>query len=239
MVLLLAHEFIRASSSSSSSSSQCMLFVHGMLARRQNLRSFAKMFVNSMKQDALLVDLRGHGESASGEGPHTVQACADDLHVLTKRLNVSTVFGHSFGGKVGLVYCAQAKSSTCVVLDSPPGPWVDTWADRDSVGRLLGILPTLEFHSKVELADKLQNEHHFSAMVALWMTTNFKAPGQFVFDVETCKALFQDYADLDLFPQLRNWVDSNVCFVRAERNPVWTSDLQARMASLPGNVQMR
>jgi len=204
---LLAHEVLQHVPGRSSAKPS-LLFLHGMLARRQNLRSFARLFVDSYEADAILVDHRGHGDSDAMIPPHTIQACAEDLRNLLVTLPVSpvgTVIGHSFGGKVAIEYSNIAQPvKACVVLDCPPGPWVDIDADRDSVARLLALLPRLTpVSSKAELANELEVTHGFSKMVAMWMTTNVKGHS-WVFNIDTVNALMNDYVSLNLFPMLEN-----------------------------------
>lgn len=62
----------------------------------------------------LLVDLRGHGESAGGAprwgaGPHTLEAASADVLALLRTLRIFpyVLVGHSFGGKVVMSMCQQ------------------------------------------------------------------------------------------------------------------------------------
>jgi len=242
---LLAHEIIRHSMHKASDK-PTLLFLHGMLARRQNLRSFARLFVESMETDALLVDHRGHGDSHFHSSTlshfsstptqsqqqqqlltpthHTVQSCVDDLKQLLPTLAlapVGTVIGHSFGGKVAVLFSDQQPSvEYCVTLDSPPGPWHDLDPNRDSVARLFSILPQLNVHSKAQIAHDLEFKFGFSNMVALWMTTNFKGEGRWVFDLVIAKSLFADYATLDLFPMLKNIATPHVYVEPQKHNAI-------------------
>jgi esterase len=52
------------------------------------------------------VDLRLHGGSTGFEPPHTLGAAADDVDRLVEHLDfhAAAVMGHSFGGKVALLY---------------------------------------------------------------------------------------------------------------------------------------
>ena len=47
-------------------------------------------------------DMRGHGESIAGDRGVTLEACADDLHLLVEHLDLhdAVVVGHSMGGMV-------------------------------------------------------------------------------------------------------------------------------------------
>jgi len=101
-----------------------VLFLHGILGSGANLRALAARYVAARPQVTVtLVDLRGHGKSKAGDGPHNVGACARDLVALETRLSlpVSGVLGHSFGGKVALAYHALRPDLARVhVLDSAP-----------------------------------------------------------------------------------------------------------------------
>jgi esterase len=235
MSLLLAHEIIRHSPQQASARS--VLFLHGMLARGSNLRSFAKLLSQSLQCDALLVDQRAHGDSGSGAPPHTVHACADDIGRLLPALELAAptvVVGHSFGGKVACVYADQAAQvRSCVVLDSPPGVWQDVDAEGDSVARLLSVLPTVQVHSRAQVARDLETTHGFSRSVGQWMTTNVKDQGAFCFDLEVCRQLFENYRALDLMPLLTGMRTEKVCFVRAEKNRAWTASVLRDFAELP------
>jgi len=193
--------------------------------------------VQAHQCDALLVDLRGHGDSPALEPPHTIQACADDIRDIVPGLdlaNIQRVVGHSLGGKVALAYCAQEPAvKQCVVLDSPPGVHVEV-GGGDSATRLLSILPQLAVESKAQIVRDLQHVHGFSPMVANWMTTNLSGTRErpWVFDRATVQALFVSYAQLDLFASLETMPTDEVRFIRAEKNKAWTPDVLARFAAL-------
>ncbi|GFH14165.1 predicted protein [Haematococcus lacustris] len=83
------------------------VLVHGILGRRQNMQSFARMLAQGFPAwQILLVDMRCHGESAGlanrPDGPHTVHSAAKDILLLLRELKLfpHVLIGHSFGGKV-------------------------------------------------------------------------------------------------------------------------------------------
>ena len=100
--------------------------LHGILGSSKNWYSFCRRLVQSLPGWRLiLVDLRHHGDSQTDEKPDTLAACADDIATLAHALHVEpdAVIGHSFGGKVALVYArahATPKLRDVWVLDANP-----------------------------------------------------------------------------------------------------------------------
>jgi len=88
-----------------------LAFLHGLLGRGANWRSFARRWVDTHPTwGAMLVDLRLHGESPQGfPAPHSVAAAASDVLRLTEGGApgpVTALVGHSLGGKVVLAALA-------------------------------------------------------------------------------------------------------------------------------------
>ena len=90
-----------------------VLFLHGLLGRGGNWRSFGRRWVETHPSwGAALVDLRLHGESRAGfPPPHTVRAAAEDVLALTPALPgpVEALVGHSLGGKVAARRTARER----------------------------------------------------------------------------------------------------------------------------------
>src|SRR5688572_5423493 len=60
-----------------------LLLTHGIYGAGANWRAIAKKLVAQRPEwGVLLVDLRQHGRSESGESPHTIAAAADDLRAV-------------------------------------------------------------------------------------------------------------------------------------------------------------
>ena len=117
-----------------------MLFLHGILGRRANWRSFARRWVQARAAagdpnwGAVLVDLREHGDSQGLAGEPTIAHAAADLVELVEALvqetpgvEVAGILGHSFGGKVAIAAASQLRAAghplaELWVIDAPPGP---------------------------------------------------------------------------------------------------------------------
>lgn len=69
----------------------------------------------------IIVDLPGHGESEEPTYEWTVQDYVECIHTLLQNLNVDKpiLIGHSFGGKVSLLYASQYPVEKLVCLASP------------------------------------------------------------------------------------------------------------------------
>ncbi|KAH9253486.1 hypothetical protein BASA81_008533 [Batrachochytrium salamandrivorans] len=258
---MLAHEFIRAAGGGGGAKpTTTVLFFHGLLGRKSNLRAFAKRSLPNDHCQALLVDMRGHGDSyrLSLPGTNTLESCARDVGNLVSELvkqgqletRPSAVIGHSFGGKLALQYALTNPSDIdlCWVLDSAPGLITyhlnreDLNEQRESVMRLMGVLDTLPaFASKKEMSNMLL-ERNFSPMVANWMTTNVvtQSDGKlgWGFNLQVVKELFADYSKCNLVPALQaNPHKHKINFLRAGRNKLlWTERVMGEMTSGIGNV---
>ena len=150
----------------------------------------------------MLVDARGHGESHGAPGPHTLQACVDDLDALAFEGDV--VVGHSFGGKVAMAW-AQRHERPAFVLDSYPGvlPGVD---DSNQVAATLGAIEAVSMPSasRKAVVEALM-EQGLALGVAQWLTTSLRNTDgglQWAFDLGVVRALIEDYWVTDLWPVL-------------------------------------
>src|SRR5687768_4212315 len=81
--------------------------LHGIFGAGRNWASIARKLVRTRRDWSVrLIDLRQHGASQGFPAPHTLSAAAADVDYLARELNEqpAAVLGHSFGGKVALMY---------------------------------------------------------------------------------------------------------------------------------------
>lgn len=213
-----------------------IVLVHGILGSRRNLQSYAKMLVEGFPSwQAVLVDLRCHGDSASlfqSSSPHTVESAATDVLSLLSNLKLfpHILIGHSFGGKVVMSMAQQfgerlPRPVQVWVLDALPG---DVRAgEHNRRDHPLDLISTLKMvpqpiRSRNTVVGNLVRAG-FSRQLATWMTTNLRATGgisrgelQWSFDLHGVEELYRSYEDTNLWPLL---VDApqglNLDFVRA------------------------
>jgi len=167
----LHHEIVEAPGAEPS---RQMLLLHGIYGAGRNWGTIARRLVRARPEwRVVLVDLRSHGQSPR-LSPHTLECCAADLLVLEDHLGhpADAVLGHSFGGKVALVYVRQREAGRPLqlwIVDSSPS------AGRPGGGawRMLGMLRRHPgpFGSRAEAVDAVASEG-FPPLVANWMAIN-------------------------------------------------------------------
>ncbi|MCY3610032.1 MAG: alpha/beta fold hydrolase [Gemmatimonadetes bacterium] len=195
-----------------------LLVLHGIYGAGRNWGSVARRLVRARPEwGVVLVDLRSHGRSPR-LSPHTVEACARDLVRLEEHLGrrADAVLGHSFGGKVALVYARMRPLRQLWVVDSSPG------AGRagGSAWRMLGVLRRHPgpFGRRAEVVDAVASEG-FSTLVAKWMATNAVPTDsglEWRLDPDVMEAYLRDYFRTDAWDVVvRPPTGTDVHFVRA------------------------
>jgi len=96
-----------------------IIFLHGWGQNIEMMQSLANPFKEEF--DILIVDLPGHGKSEEPKTVYTVYDYVDCLKKLIDSLNIINpiLVGHSFGGKVSLLYASKYDVSKIVLLASP------------------------------------------------------------------------------------------------------------------------
>jgi len=181
--------------------SNTVIFLHGLLGNSKNLRGPAKrLTAHHPHTSALLLDLRGHGNSTSFyrkkqkpystalPNPHTISSSALDiietlqfLGLTGKQYSPVGVVGHSFGGRCALQYLhtlttSQQQPSPYKVLP-PKHTWLlDTvpgvaHKSVDDVFHAICKIPR-PISSKKELVRMMIEDEDIDPEIAAWMTTN-------------------------------------------------------------------
>lgn len=221
---------------------ETVYFLHGILGSRRNWLSFARRVTEAFPRwRVVLVDLRNHGESHGAPPPHDLHACARDVGALAAHLGEepSVVVGHSFGGKVALVYAREQASELreVWVLDAPPGQrTADAKGDVESVFARVGDVP-LPIAGRAELVEDLRSRD-LSLPLAKWMTTNLRPADDgngFVwrFDLAAATEMLQAYGAHDAWDVLER-PPSGVrpVIVRGGASDRWLDDDKARLTRL-------
>jgi esterase len=219
---------------------------HGILGSRQNWRGFARRLAAALPGWRVVTpDHRNHGDATGAPGPHTVDACADDLATLADHLGQApeVVVGHSFGGKVALAYVERHGDGLeqAWVLDASPEIWSPAEAADNEVSRVVDALRTVPqpLPRRDEVVDHLTGMG-FQRGLARWMTTNLRrTPEGFVwrFDLPAVREMMSDYYDRDLWLALEvPRIGPEVHVVHAARSARWKADVLARLRSPPGGA---
>jgi pimeloyl-ACP methyl ester carboxylesterase len=236
----LHHERIARSDSKPS---RWLLLTHGIYGAGSNLRQIARK-LNDQRRDwgVVLVDLRNHGRSESGEPPHTIEACAGDLEALIAELgDIAAIAGHSFGGKVVLATRPRVTVDQTWLLDSSPS--ARPGALDDSENSVVAVLELMErlprtWASRDDFVAAVSDAGHASVL-ANWLAMNVVADssGQLALrlDLAAIRAMLEDYYAQD------HWSTAfapggEVHVVAADRAQTISAEDLARLASAPSHV---
>jgi len=182
--------------------------LHGVFGSGANWRLFArKLTAACPRWGVVLVDLRGHGASQGAPPPHTLQATADDVLRLERRLGIPIggVAGHSFGGKVALTYLERrdAPVERAFVLDASPGPRASRATGADATERVLETLESLpEPLASRERFVELALEAGHARAVTEWLAMNVRRSDdgfRLRLDLPAIRAMLDDYHAADLW----------------------------------------
>lgn len=166
----------------------------------------------------LLVDHRGHGDSsACTHTEDTIEACAADVGATVREAVgsgegvVSTVIGHSFGGKVALAFALQQRETPFTwLVDSVPGCKPEGTVENGP-STVDGVLEALEFVSQSgpflnrQSCIALLEEKGLDSMTAAWLCSSLRksvtrAGGvEFTYDIDTVRRLYDAYGRTDLW----------------------------------------
>lgn len=205
-----------------------LLVLHGFFGSGRNWAGVARGIVRVRPDwEAVLVDLRLHGDSGDAPPPHGLEACALDVVRLARSLaptgGPTAVLGHSFGGKVALLAAERCDGALVQawVVDSTPAPGV-TGAGAQRMMELLARLPA-RFGERREGADAIEAAG-FPRFVAEWMATNLVPRGDgfgWRFERRAMEALLADFFRADLWHVVENPPGATeIRFVRASRDSI-------------------
>ena len=96
-----------------------LIFLHGWGQNIQMMFPIAQPFIKT--HDVLLIDLPGFGESGTLDKPWEVMDYVESIHTLLDRLKIEnpTLIGHSYGGKISLLYASKYTVHKLVLFGSP------------------------------------------------------------------------------------------------------------------------
>jgi len=181
-----------------------LLVLHGIYGSGRNWGGIARQLVQE-RQDwgALLVDLRMHGGSHGFEPPHTLAAAAADVDALVDHLDfhAAAVLGHSFGGKVALVYTDHHAEDLrqSWVVDST----LEVREPSGSAWRMIEAVRSLpeQFESRKEAVAGLE-EQGYATGIAQWMAMNLQHQDgvyRWRLDLDGVEEMLRDYFRTDVW----------------------------------------
>jgi esterase len=216
---------------------QWLYVLHGIYGAGRNWASVMRRVVQERPDwGVLLVDLREHGGSKGMSPPHTVEAAARDVAELATSLDIqpTAILGHSFGGKVALVFAAHAAEDPgrslrqVWVVDSTPA----ARAASGSAWTMLEVVRALPDHfaTRDEAVQSLV-ARGLELPTAQWMATNLEAKEgsyRWRIDFDVMEELMRSFFDTDAWSIVEDPHGLDVHLVRAEQSSVLSGETLAR-----------
>lgn len=219
--------------------------LHGILGSRRNWASFARRLSQAHPAWRFAtIDLRNHGDSNGFMPPHDLGACARDVAELAGQLGQpSAIIGHSFGGKVALLFARDhGPVDVAWALDSPPGA-----GDPDDAHEIQHVIAAVR-SLQPPFASRTAVIEHFVARglsegIGRWMTTNVArvdptdaAAGLgWRFDIDAIEAMLAGYWAADLWPFVEAPGECAVHLMRGGASDRWSPQSVARLDALPAD----
>jgi esterase len=228
---------------------QWMIVLHGILGSGGNWRGIARKVTERRPEwGFLLVDLRNHGRSEHGTPPHTIAACAEDVHALAAELGptlgtVTAIAGHSFGGKVALATRAFGGMRQTWMFDSSPGARPDRAEDSsETVAQLLALMEQLPrtWAKREDFVAAVVAAGHAKPL-AQWLAMNVVPEGTgyaLRLDLAAIHEMIADYLAQDLWASALDPAFGALELVIATRSHVVNAADRARVAPPPPHVHV-
>lgn len=217
-----------------------MLFLHGIYGSGRNWGSIARRVVDARPEwGVILVDLRMHGRSLGFSPPHTLEASAGDLDALVESLDLhaAAVLGHSFGGKVALLYAMRHgdELEQVWIMDSTPAvrePSGSAWRMIETVRAL-----PAEFSSRADAVEGLRAAGYATG-VAEWMAMNLEISDglyRWRLDLDAVEEMLRDFFRADLWETVENPPAAvEIHFVKATGSDTLEESAVARVDAAAG-----
>jgi len=120
-----------------------LIYLHGWGQNIKMMMPIAKPFIK--KYNVLVIDLPGFGDSEEPKEIWSIYDYAEMTHELSKKLKMKNpiLIGHSFGGKISLVYASKYETGKLVLLASPYRNYVTKPSLKTRLLKLLNKIPGL------------------------------------------------------------------------------------------------
>ncbi|CCY27570.1 alpha/beta hydrolase fold protein [Acholeplasma sp. CAG:878] len=127
-------------------SGEAVVLLHGW---GQNIQMMEPIGNNLVNKRVIIIDLPGHGKSEEPKEAWTVYDYASCIHTLLTNLKIDEpiLIGHSFGGKISLVYASKYKTKKVIGLACP---------FKKQIVKLGFKTKALKFAKKIPVLNKLE-----------------------------------------------------------------------------------
>lgn len=215
--------------------------LHGIYGAGRNWNAVFRRLVEERPEwGVVAVDLRGHGQSPGMPPPHDLETCVRDLGRLADHLAAppEVVIGHSFGGKVALLYgdVPDYGVTQTWVVDSTPS----ARPPEGSAWRMLQVLRDAPgpFASREKGVEAVL-EHGYALPVARWMTTNLVAEGdhyRWRLDPDQMEELLLDFFRTDAWSTVEGAHGPEVHLIRATDSNILDAEAVERIEAAALNA---
>ena len=223
--------------------SRWWVVLHGFLGSARNWDNMNRALVAARPELGILgVDLRLHGRSQGIAGPHSVRAAARDIHEMVEEegLELEGVMGHSFGGKVAVMFGEfRPELRQIWMLDSTPSVMSGPTTASQMLDRLEHLV--MPMASREQVVNTLV-AGGLGLFEARWVASNLSSGPDGVrwrLDFGGLRQMLGDFCQLDLWDQVEvppPWRELHV--VAATRSKVLSQGDLARLSGLEGGGQV-
>lgn len=126
-----------------------IVLLHGWGQNIEMMKPVGEFFKE--KYRVIIIDLPGHGMSDEPTYAYTVYDYVAVIKKLLKEIDVDNpiIIGHSFGGKIGLVYSSMYKVSKLILLGSPYKKAITKLSLKIKIMKKLKKIPVLRLFENV------------------------------------------------------------------------------------------
>ena len=120
-----------------------IIFLHGWGQNIEMMKPIADPLQET--HDIILVDLPGYGKSSEPTFTWKISDYVECIHTLVDRLKIEDpiLIGHSFGGKIALLYASKYQVNKLVLFGSPFKKEIETLSTKTKILKKLKKVPGL------------------------------------------------------------------------------------------------
>ena len=161
-----------------------IVFLHGWGQNIEMMEPIATKFKKTHR--VIIIDLPGFGESSEPNKIWTMYDYADTIYELLTKLKVTNpiLVGHSFGGKISLIYASKYKVNKLILFGSP---------FKKEIKKLSMKTKILKFLKTVPVVNKLEGfaKKHIGSR-------DYKAASDFM------RKILVEHVNLDITEEVKN-----------------------------------
>jgi len=133
----------------SANSDLTLVLLHGWGQNIEMMQPIGNRYTNNF--NILIIDLPGFGKSEEPKFSWTLDDYVELIHkiVMELKLNKIVLIGHSFGGRISLLYSSKYKVHKLICLASPYCPEIKKLPLKNRIYKKLNKIPVLKIFAKL------------------------------------------------------------------------------------------